>query len=590
VTVTSEWRLRRAEPLLGGLVGTKLMSDLDIDWWPWLIAGSVALMALLAALLWRRREVPGATPLALLAILVAAVCIAIGAEAATTDPAAGQLWFLARDAMILPGGVLILWFALEYASLERYLPRTVACLLVGSVLVHLALYIPDGGRLLWARLWWDGEVRGELAPLGLAFTAYAFVLFVLATVVLVVLFVRSPAHRLPVALILVAHAVVRIVYPLTALKIVELPNTANILALDFAALMYAAALFRFRLFELVPAARHTIVERMPDAILVLDAGGRIADMNGAARRVLEAFGTVPVGAPIEDALPQSPALVAALRGPTGQQSDVALQAGEGAHVVEVTTIELTDWQGRSIGRLAQIHDITALRAAENRLVEHERALAAATERERLARDLHDSLGQVLGYVGLQAATIRKLARDGRLTDADRRLERLETVASDAQSDVRRTIADLARRSVRADELVVALRSRLDAAERDYGLQTSLVIAPAVHRTDIPPATATHLPRIIDEALMNAIRHGNARHARVSLEVDRGLLSLSVEDDGVGFATTPEVGSGEGQYGLRFMRERAAELAGDLQIESAPGRGTRVSARIPLGEKSTAVPG
>jgi PAS domain S-box-containing protein len=559
----------------------ELVSALNSDWWPWLIVASATLMAVLAALLWRRRETPGAIPLALQAILTGAICVAIGAEAAAADAAAGRLWFLARDALMLPGGIVIVWFALEYASLQRYLSPRLAWAAGGSLLVSLALYLPDGGALRWSRLWWDGEIRGELAPLGMAFTAYAYLLFLLATAILVVLYVRSPLHRRPVALIIAAQVVVRIVYPVTALKIVELPNSASILALTFAALMYATALLRFRLFALVPVARQAIVERMPDAMLVLDEGGRIADLNAAARRLLGTGGRVPVGTSVDDLLPRSPALVAALRGQPGQSSEVALEADDGERIAQVTTIEMPDWQGAPVGRLAQIHDITALRAAEDRLVEHERALAAATERERLARDLHDSLGQVLGYLGLQADAIRKLARDGRLADVDHRLDRLATVASDAQSDVRRTIASLARPPAQAGEVLAALRSRLVAAERDHDMQTSLVVGSSIHDTRVPPAAAAHLSRILDEAVTNAIRHGNAGHVHVSLDLGEGGLSLVIEDDGVGFDTTAHVGIQEGRYGLRFMRERAAEMGGALAIESAPGQGTRVTTRIPL---------
>jgi PAS domain S-box-containing protein len=564
------------------------VGNLNIDWWPWLIVASVALMALLAALLWRRRDMPGAIPLALQALLAGALVVAIGAETAATDPAGRELWFLARDALVLPAGIVSLWFALEYASLQRYLSRTLTWALVGSVLLHLVLYLPDGGRLLWSRVWWDGEIRGELASLGLAFTLFAFLLFLLATLVLVVLFVRSPAHRRPVALILAAHVLVRIVYPLTALKLIELPNAANILALDFAALLYATALLRFRLFDLVPVARQRIVERMPDGIFVLDVRGRIADLNAAARRVLGSADAVPKGRPIDEALPQNPALLAALRGPPGGPTEITLHTDGDEQIAQVTTIELADWQGAPIGRLAQVHDITALRAAESRLVEHERALATVTERERLARDLHDSLGQVLGYVNLQADAIRKLARDGRLADVDQRLDRLATVAADAQSDVRRTIADLARPAGQT-EVLAALRSRLEAAERDHEMHTSLVVAPPIYDTHVPPAAAAHVARIVDEAVTNAIRHGNARHVRVSLELEQDCLSLAIEDDGVGFDTSAEVGVGDGRYGLRFMRERAAETGGEVGVESAPGEGTRVTAQIPLQHKLGTVP-
>ncbi len=547
----------------------------------WPILASAAFLLLLGVLLWRHREVQGAVPLAILALLVALLCLGIAAETAATGEDARRLWFLARDALVLPSGILILWFSLEYASLERYLTRPVIAALVGSVLLHFVLYLPQGGRLLWSRVWLDGDVRGELAPLGVVFTAYAFAVFVVATAILLVLFVRSPAHRAPVALILTAHVAVRVVYPLAVLKIVELPNAANVLVLDFAALMYATALLRFRLFDLVPVARQTIIERMPDAMLVLDARGRIADLNNAARHLLGPPDGDLLGTPIRDALRACPELVAALDRLSEQPSEVALETNDGHRTAQVMMTELTDWQGASIGRLVLIHDITELRAADDRLLVQERALTAARERERLARDLHDSLGQVLGYLGLQAATIRKLAADGRLDDVDERLGRVAAIAGDAQSDVRRTIAELACSSGQDGDFLASLRARLGASQRDYGIETSLAIAPSAEGTHVQPAAAAHLLRIVDEAITNAIRHGAAREARVSLERDDSFLSLSIEDDGAGFETAAALAPGAGRYGLRFMRERAAELGGELELASALGRGTRVMVRVPL---------
>ena len=260
---------------------------------------------------------------------------------------------------------------------------------------------------------------------------------------------------------------------------------------------------------------------------------------------------------------------------------MALETNDGHRIAQVTMTELTDWQGASIGRLVLIHDITELRAADDRLLVQERALTAARERERLARDLHDSLGQVLGYLGLQAATIRKLAADGRLDDVDERLGRVAAIAGDAQSDVRRTIAELACSSGQDGDFLASLRARLGASQRDYGIETSLAIAPSAEGTHVQPAAAAHLLRIVDEAITNAIRHGEAREARVSLERDDSFLSLSIEDDGAGFETAAALAPGDGRYGLRFMRERAAELGGDLELASALGRGTRVMVRVPL---------
>ncbi len=549
----------------------------------WATLGSAAFISAIAAYLWRRRaDTKGASTLALVALLLVAWCLAGAAESAATEFATQRAWFVFRDALTLPGVILGLWFALLYAGLERWLIRPVAAVLVAAVIAHVSLEVIDGGRLLWSSIQSSREIMGERTGLGLVFAAFVIAIFLLSTAVFLVLFVRSPAHRVPVALILMGQVALRIMYPLVVFNVAYVPSiVTGVLGFDALAAMYAIALFRFRLFDLVPVARQTILQHMPDAMLVLDAKGRVADFNLAARRFLGTPSEAFVGTRLRGTVRMPLGLVSAAAGPPHQTSDAALETDEGARICQVTTTDLTDWQGAPIGRLVQIHDITELRAVEERLLGQERALTAARERERLGRDLHDSLGQVLGYVGLQAATIRKLAIDGRLADVDERLARVAAIAAGAQSDVRRTIAELGRSPQVGGDFLATLRDRLDACQRDYGIATSLALAGPMDDTRVPPEMAAHLLRIVDEAVANAIRHGRARAARVSLERTDGFLSLSVEDDGVGFEAAPVLAGCDGRYGLRFMRERAEELGGQFELTSSPGHGARVTVRIPL---------
>jgi signal transduction histidine kinase len=554
--------------------------------WPTL--GSAAFIGAIALYLWRRRaDTRGAFPLALVAVLLVLWCLGAAAEAAAVDVAAQRTWFLFRDALTIPSVILAFWFALTYAGLERWLTRPVVAVMAGVTIVHVELDLVLGGGLTWSSVWWNGaQIQGTRTPLGLAFAGAVVLLFVLSTSVFLLLFVRSPAHRTPVALILVGQVAIRVLYPIGVFNIAYVPNiVSGVVSFDCVAVMYAVALFRFRLFDLVPVARQTILQRMPEAMLVLGAGDRVADLNDTATRLLQLERRAVLGQPAATALAAFPDLARAIARPE-RSGEASFDAGSGSHTAEISSTPLADWQGRPIGRLVLLHDISALRRVEAQLVEHERSLAAAKERERLARDLHDSLGQVLGYLGLQAATIRKLAVDGRLDDVDQRLGRVAAIAGEAQLDVRRTIAELARSSGTDGDFLASLRCRLDGSRRDYAIATSLAIAPSMDGTEVPAEAAGHLLRIVDEAITNAIRHGEAHEARVSLERDDSFLSLSIEDDGLGFDTASVLARQDGRYGLRFMRERATELGGDLEIRSAPGRGTRVTARIPLHPSGT----
>jgi signal transduction histidine kinase len=550
----------------------------------WPILASAAFMLLLAALLWRRREVRGAIPLSILAILVAGLCLAIGAETAATGADARQLWFLVRDALVLPTGIVILWFTVEYASFERYLTRPLIAGLVGSVLLHLVLYLPEGGRLLWSRVWWAGEERGELAPLGVAFTAYTFAVFVLATAILVVLFVRSPAHRAPVALILVAHVAVRIVYPLTVLKIADLPNAANVLVLDFAALMYATALLRFRLFDLVPVARQTILERIPDAMLVLDAENRVVDVNAAAERLLDLRRPWDGREPAETTLARFPELAQCVGQPDQASAEASFEAAGTSRTCLVTSTPLADWQGRPIGRLVLLHDVSEFRQLQVQLVDRERALAAAQERERLARELHDGLAQDLWLAKLK--TTRLASQPGLDLEARALTDEITAAVDAGIAEAREAVAAMRRPAEENGRLRELLTRSLEDFEDRFGLPVEFECDAALPALSARAEAETL--RIMQEALTNVRRHADATVVRArAAAADGGRLVLEVRDNGCGF----EAGAvGDAAYGLAGMRERAALIGGEIQIESAPQEGTCVRMFVPCATEAAVAAG
>ncbi len=549
----------------------------------WLTLASAGFMLLLSALLWRRRDVRGALPLSIQAVLIAVLCVALAAETAAIDPAERASWFLVRSALILPGGLVILWFAIEYASFERWLTRPVVAFFVGSVVLHLALYLPGGGTLMWSRVWWDGEERGTLTLLGGVFTAGALAAFVLATAILLVLFVRSPAHRAPVALILAGQIAVRLVYPVATLKLIELPNAATVLVFDAAALMYAVALLRFRLFDLVPVARETILARMPDGLLVLDGQGRIADLNEAALRLLGRDRCSMLGQPAALALAASPDLARCVLD-ADTAGEAAYESSDGTRICQVSSTPLADWQGRPMGRLVLLHDITALRRVEAQLVAQERALAAAGERERLARELHDGLAQDLWLAKLKAT--RLTAQPGLSAEARALCDEVTAAVDAGMAEAREAVATMRAPDATNGSLRALLARSLEDFEDRFGLSVEFDCG-----TDLPalPSRAeAETLRIVGEALTNVRRHADATLVRVRGVLDGGHLVLEVRDNGRGF----DPGSvGAGRFGLAGMRERAAGIGARLEIESAPAKGTRVRLVVPIdaGPLAAAVP-
>ena len=228
-----------------------------------------------------------------------------------------------------------------------------------------------------------------------------------------------------------------------------------------------------------------------------------------------------------------------------------------------------------------LRDVSEQKRAQAQIVEQQRALAMLQEREHLARELHDGVGQVLGYVKMQAQAARdRLAQDQKAA-ADSQLAQLVTVAQDAHADVREYI--LGARSAVAGQpgFLPALREYMKRFSENYDLRAELIEPPNWSDDILEATVAAQLLRVIQEALTNARKHARAHCVQVTIHFDGQRAQGFVQDDGVGFdpsllATT------EGQkYGLGFMRERAEEVGGSVVIHSAPGRGTRVVVEVPV---------
>ena len=154
-----------------------------------------------------------------------------------------------------------------------------------------------------------------------------------------------------------------------------------------------------------------------------------------------------------------------------------------------------------------LHDVTEQKQAQARLVEHERALATFEERDRLARELHDSLGQVLGYAKMQAQAARDLLARQEWQQADQHLTQLVAVAQDAHADVREYILGAGRE--RGGDGVPAVPGGLSAAvPPTYGFAATLE-ARRSSRPCSEPTVGAQLLRIIQEALTNARKHAHA---------------------------------------------------------------------------------
>jgi len=356
------------------------------------------------------------------------------------------------------------------------------------------------------------------------------------------------------------------------------PLDPAVLSMNIAFVMYALALFRFHIFDPIPAARKTAIEQMREGMLVLDTSGKIVDLNPAAESVLGLPAARVRGRAAAEVLPACAGLSAG-----EAQVEICLGMGSALRHYELSLSPLKDRSDVLLGHLLLLHDVTAQKRAQAQLLEQQRAVATLQERERLARELHDSVGQVLGYVSFQVEAARKLLGDGQTVGADAQLARVASITQDAHADVREYILNLRAGPSAQQPFFSALRHYLDGFTQNYDLQTGLAIGAGLDEGTFEADAQVQLFRIIQEALSNARRHAGARRVQVTFESEDDLARITIQDDGRGFDPAQPVGGDGNRFGLQFMRERAEQLGGCLRIHSVPGAGTRVVVEIPVSE-------
>jgi DNA-binding NarL/FixJ family response regulator/two-component sensor histidine kinase len=223
-----------------------------------------------------------------------------------------------------------------------------------------------------------------------------------------------------------------------------------------------------------------------------------------------------------------------------------------------------------------LQDVTARRAAERASMEQQRQLAILEERERMARDLHDGVGQVLGYVSVQTQIAREYLHSSQTQMADATLAHLATVTQDAHADLRNFILGAQPGASAPAHCTTALAQLVQHFEGQYGQQVNLILADDATPSWVPPDAQTQLLYVIQEALTNVRKHAHAARTTVRCRTSADAIEVKIEDDGVGFDLHAVGGE---HFGLQIMRARMDEVGGSLEVYSAVGRGTQVTVRL-----------
>ncbi len=262
--------------------------------------------------------------------------------------------------------------------------------------------------------------------------------------------------------------------------------------------------------------------------------------------------------------------------------EVRYRRADGAYLwMESIANTLYDEQGNLAGAVMASRDISDRKRAEEQRLRERRAMTILEERERLARELHDSIGQSLGYVKLQSLAARDALARGDVPMADALLKRLIESAQDTQIVVRQDIRSLFTRPLDSPNFLNALRDYIEHFRQDCALEVQANLPAALSNVELFPHTGAQLLRIIQEALANVRRHSGAHRVSITLSVgEEGQIEALIGDDGCGFDVDNVRWQTDQHFGLDIMRARAQEIGGHLQIVSRPGAGTQVYVRVP----------
>lgn len=220
------------------------------------------------------------------------------------------------------------------------------------------------------------------------------------------------------------------------------------------------------------------------------------------------------------------------------------------------------------------------RRIQRQIVAQNERLAVMEERERIAREMHDNFGQVLGYINTKAQAARLMFEEGRTERAHDQIRQLEEATRQLYDDVRDAILGLRSTGFLDRGLVAALQLYTRQFTEQTGIETSFESGPRAARISWGPEVEVQVFRIVQEALANVRKHARAARARVLVAPHDAFTQIAVEDQGVGFDLGQAVADGATRFGLRTMQERAEAIGAQFEVSSGPGTGTRVSLRVP----------
>jgi len=336
-----------------------------------------------------------------------------------------------------------------------------------------------------------------------------------------------------------------------------------------------------------------IIESSGDAIISKDLNGIIQSWNKGAENTFGYTADEAIGMPVTMLMPpdrvdEEPGILARIRRGERLEHYETIRRHKDGRLLDISlsVSPIVDADGNVIGASKIARDVTEHKRIESAIREteimHRMVEMQEAERKRIARDLHDHIGQMLTGLRLKVERLLDMVpEDGIAYD---QIQSIRDIASRMDRDV-----GFLSRELRPTELdSLGLDNAIEAFVREWSQQYGVdaefksVRAPDNGEPTVSRDVETNLYRITQEALNNVFKHADAAHVSVLLHSKKDTVSLIIEDDGQGFDVVESDDGGDRTrgFGLVGMRERAELLGGEFDLESASGKGTSILVKIP----------
>ena len=289
-------------------------------------------------------------------------------------------------------------------------------------------------------------------------------------------------------------------------------------------------------------------------------------VSGSTDRFVPSHERVP-SCKVRFAADIGPTLEAPIRSPVGTLGDIWLGRRDATRFTE-----------RDRRFLVTLSDLASIAITSARMRESERQGAIVAERERIAREMHDSLAQILGVTHLRIVALESHSEMSNAPHVVAELEDLAALTEEAYRDVREAILGLRDASRLERGFLDSLAAYLEKYSHQSGIPVALETS-IDGELSLPPRSELQVIRVIQEALTNVRKHGSATEVTVRIADGVEGTTIVVADDGCGFDVA-ETLLGRDGFGLHTMRERMELVGGSLTVDSAPGHGTRIIAIMP----------